>query len=156
MGVEDTAKSCQWPVISCQRGNWPLTTGDWQLATDMYDLTTTLYFAAAHQLRLYDGSLEPLHGHNWRVRVCVSAEELDAIGVVMDFHELERLVKQVIDPMHNRHLNDLPAFNALNPTTEHVAMHIARSVRLPNGIRLKWVRVWEAPENSAAYYEEEG
>ncbi len=117
----------------------------------MYELTTTTGFAAAHQLRLYDGSLEPLHGHNWRVRVCVQADRLDAIGVVMDFHELERLVKQVLDPMHNRHLNDLPAFAALNPTTEHVALHIARSLRLPQAVRLKWVKVWETPENAAKY-----
>jgi 6-pyruvoyltetrahydropterin/6-carboxytetrahydropterin synthase len=116
-----------------------------------YTLTTTTHFAAAHQLRLYDGSLEPLHGHNWRVRVCVSADQLDPIGVVMDFHELERLVKQIIDPLHNRHLNDLPAFAALNATTEHVALHIARSLALPRGVALKWVQVWETPENSARY-----
>jgi 6-pyruvoyltetrahydropterin/6-carboxytetrahydropterin synthase len=34
-----------------------------------FDITATRTFSAAHQLRLYDGSLEPLHGHNWVVRV---------------------------------------------------------------------------------------
>lgn len=116
-----------------------------------YELTTTRHFAAAHQLRLYDGSLEPLHGHNWRVQVCVAADHLDPIGVVMDFHELERLVDAVVGPMHNRHLNDLPAFAQLNPSTEHVALHIARSLELPPLINLQWVQVWETPENSARY-----
>jgi 6-pyruvoyltetrahydropterin/6-carboxytetrahydropterin synthase len=116
-----------------------------------YELTTTRHFAAAHQLRLYDGSLEPLHGHNWRVDVCVGSEQLDSIGVVMDFHELERLVDQVVLPMHNRHLNELEAFAQLNTSTEHVALHIARALRLPSAVRLLWVRVWETPENSARY-----
>ena len=75
-----------------------------------FEITTTRRFSAAHQLRLYDGSLEPLHGHNWRVKVTVSAAKLDRIGVVMDFHELERLVDAVTMPLHNRHLNDLPPF----------------------------------------------
>ena len=116
-----------------------------------FEITTTRSFSAAHQLRLYDGSLEPLHGHNWRVRVTVSADALDAIGVVMDFHELERLVDAVVGPMHNRHLNELVAFAELNPSAENVALVIARALRLPKVVRLTSVEVWETPENSAAY-----
>jgi len=116
-----------------------------------FEIRTVRTFAAAHQLRLYDGSLEPLHGHNWRVEVTVSAPGLDAIGVVMDFHELERLVDEIVRPMHNRHLNELPAFERTNPSTENVALHIANSLRLPQGIRLQRVEVWETAENSAVY-----
>src|SRR5882762_905009 len=102
-----------------------------------FEITTTRTFSAAHQLRLYDGSLEPLHGHNWRVRVTVAADRLDAIGVVMDFHELERLLDVLVAPLHNRHLNEVPPFSTeLNPTTEHVALHIGRSLRLPATVRL--------------------
>src|SRR5947209_287608 len=112
-----------------------------------FDLTTTREFSAAHQLRLYDGSLEPLHGHNWRVKVTVAAERLDAIGVVMDFHDLERRLAAVVAPLHNRHLNDLPPFGPqrLNPTTENVAFHLASALagELPSGARLVSVEVWE-------------
>ena len=116
-----------------------------------FDITATRTFAAAHQLRLYDGSLEPLHGHNWVVRVTVSAAKLDAIGVVMDFHELERLLDAIVTPMHNTHLNDLPTFKQLNPSTENVALHVGRSLSLPAGIRLTSVEVWETEQNSAVY-----
>ena len=118
-----------------------------------FDVTTTRSFSAAHQLRLYDGSLEPLHGHNWTVRVTVTAERLDPIGVVMDFHELARLVDRVVGPMHNRHLNELAAFASLNPSAENVALVIARTLSepLPAGVRLARVEVWETPENSATY-----
>ena len=116
-----------------------------------FEITTTREFSAAHQLRLYDRSLEPLHGHNWRVKVTVAARQLDAIGVVMDFHELERIVEAVIGPMHNRHLNDLPAFAPLNPSAENVAMYIGQNVKVPDGIRLVSVEVWETSTNSAVY-----
>jgi len=119
-----------------------------------FEITTTRHFAAAHQLRLYDGSLEPLHGHNWRVKVTAAAARLDAIGVVMDFHELERLVDAVLAPLHNRHLNDVPPFESeLNPSAENVALHVGRAVaaKLPNGVGLARVEVWETDDNSAVY-----
>src|SRR5688500_7182707 len=104
-----------------------------------FQITTTRHFSAAHQLRLYDRSLEPLHGHNWQVKVTVSAQKLDGIGVVMDFHDLERRLDKVIDPMHNRHLNELPAFKSTNPSAENVAMHIAETLLLPSGVQLQSV-----------------
>ena len=116
-----------------------------------FQLTTTREFAAAHQLRLYDGSLEPLHGHNWRVKATVAAERLDPIGVVMDFHELERLVDAIIAPWHNHHLNEAGAFAELNPSTENVALVIGRTLKLPEGVWLLSVEVWETPANSAIY-----
>ena len=116
-----------------------------------FEITATRYFAAAHQIRLYDGSVEPLHGHNWRVVVRVEANQLDAIGVVMDFHELDRLLGEITTPMHNRYLNELGAFAAVNPTTENVAVHIATHLKLPAKVTLLSVEVWETPENSAVY-----
>jgi len=108
-----------------------------------FDITITRDFSASHQLRLYDGSLEPLHGHNWRVVVTVSAQKLDQIGVVMDFHELQRIVDQIVSPMHNRHLNELREFAASNPSAENVALHVAQTLRLPGHIKLQTVEVWE-------------
>jgi 6-pyruvoyltetrahydropterin/6-carboxytetrahydropterin synthase len=119
-----------------------------------FSITTTRTFAAAHQLRLYDGSMEPLHGHNWKVSVTVSVQQLDTIGVVMDFHELERLIDAVIGPMHNRHLNDLDVFRSMNPSAENVALHVGRTVAnaLPRGVSLVAVKVWETDNNCAAYH----
>jgi 6-pyruvoyltetrahydropterin/6-carboxytetrahydropterin synthase len=116
-----------------------------------FQITTTRHFSAAHQLRLYDGSLEPLHGHNWKVKVTVSAAKLDQIGVVMDFHELERRVNAIVEPMHNRNLNDLPAFKSANPSAENVAVHIAQRLSLSQAVKLESVEVWETDENSAVF-----
>ena len=116
-----------------------------------FELTTTREFSAAHQLRLYDGSLEMLHGHNWRVKVTVAAARLDTIGVVMDFHELERLVDDVVMPMHNRHLNDVGAFVEMNPSAENVAVYVGDAIKLPTIVSLVSVEVWETATNSAVY-----
>ena len=117
-----------------------------------FEISTTRSFSAAHALRLYDNSLEPVHGHNWRVRVTVSSRDLDPIGVVMDFHELERLVDAIVAPWHNRHLNECPPFaQGLNPSAENVALHIGRSLKLPANVRLSGVEVWETDTNRATY-----
>ena len=114
-------------------------------------IRTVRSFSAAHQLRLYDNSLEPLHGHNWKVEVTVAAARLDPIGVVMDFHELERLVDSIIAPLHNTHLNESLSFRQLNPSAENVALYIGQALSLPAGVTLDQVQVWETRENSAIY-----
>jgi len=82
----------------------------------------------------------------------LASPKLDALGTVMDFHELERLVDAITGPMHNRHLNELQPFDReLNPSAENVAFHIARSLHLPGDVRLERVEVWETDENSAVY-----
>src|SRR5438105_201205 len=112
-----------------------------------FEITALREFSASHQLRLYDGSLESLHGHNWRARVTVSAAGLDSIGVVMDFHELERLLESIVGPLHNTHLNDHAELKRMNPSAESVALYIARQLKLPEGKRLRKVEVWETPQN---------
>jgi 6-pyruvoyltetrahydropterin/6-carboxytetrahydropterin synthase len=122
-----------------------------------FAITTCMRFRASHQLRLYDGALEPLHEHEWQVKVTVAAAGLDAIGVVMDFHELSRLTQEAAAPMRQRRLNDLPPFAsgdpADNPSAENVARHIgmALAAALPAAVKLTAVEVWETPENSALY-----
>lgn len=116
-----------------------------------FTITTALEFAAAHRLRLYDGSWEPLHEHNWRVKVTVGAMELDSIGVVMDFHDLSKRVEAIVSPWRGRSLNELPPFREANPSAENVALHIGRELSLPAAVKLAAVEVWETPENSAVY-----
>lgn len=100
---------------------------------------------------MYDGSLEPLHGHNWHVRVTVRADQLDGIGTVMDFHELQRLLDAIVGPMHNSHLNDHPAFANRNPSAENVAFTISQALKLPADLKLTSVEAWETPDCRARW-----
>ncbi|MCI0433121.1 MAG: 6-carboxytetrahydropterin synthase [Gemmatimonadetes bacterium] len=112
----------------------------------MYELSVERQFCAAHAIMIGDRR-EPVHGHNWRVRVIVAGSELDPNGLLCDFHKLERELERVIGPLHNADLNAAPAFAHRNPTAEHVARHIGDSLagRLPAGVRLRRVSVEEAP-----------
>ena len=42
-------------------------------------------------------------------------------------------------------------FETTNPSTENVALHIGKNLKLPAGVRLVAVEVWETPENSALW-----
>jgi 6-pyruvoyltetrahydropterin/6-carboxytetrahydropterin synthase len=116
-----------------------------------FEISILCRFAAAHALRLPGGGIEPLHGHNWQLRVCVGADRLDAMGTVMDFHMLERLVEPIVEPMRNRNLNELEWFTTVNPSAENVARHVAEQLKPPTGIRLLSVDVWETEDCQASY-----
>ena len=47
----------------------------------MYSLRVEGTFSSAHNLRGYKGKCEDLHGHNWRVEICVKSKELDNIDI---------------------------------------------------------------------------
>ena len=68
----------------------------------MYDVTVKTGFSAAHQLRLYDGKYENLHGHNWTAQVTVEADELNPIGVGIDFVELKLSFKETLKTENGR------------------------------------------------------
>jgi 6-pyruvoyltetrahydropterin/6-carboxytetrahydropterin synthase len=109
-------------------------------------------FAAAHQLRMYDGNPERLHGHNWRVTVILAGDRLDEIGVLVDFTPIRARLRAELAAMHDTFLNDLPAFANRNPSAEIVATHLFErlSADLPSGVRVARVQVSEAPGCQAA------
>ncbi len=114
-------------------------------------------FAAAHSLREYPGACQRLHGHNWKIETEVSATQVNELGMVMDFKEIKRAVRAVTDRLDHQYLNDLVPFNELNPTAEHIALHIFQALaeRLNDGnVRVHAVTVWETDRASARYSED--
>jgi len=113
-------------------------------------------FSASHQLRMHDGRLEPMHGHQWRVQAEFAGGQLDEIDVLIDFCKVERLLSDILAGFRDRHLNDLPCFEGTNPSAENVARCIYESLLavLDQPELLRRVTVWEAPHCSAGYGEE--
>jgi len=120
---------------------------------DVYELTVKGEFAAAHRIREYDGSCERLHGHNWAVAVRVAAGDVDRLGMVIDFRDLKRHLAAVLDELDHTFLNDLPRFQDVNPTTEHIARTICEGLaeRLPEGAAVTSVTAWESPKCGVTY-----
>ena len=124
------------------------------MSEPVYEITIEATFSASHQLRGYKAEIEPLHGHNFRVEVSIAARELDQVGLVIDFLELDERLKEVLAPFDHRHLNDLPPFDQLNPSTENMARYfferLEEKLERPE-LELRRVRVWEAPTYRASY-----
>ena len=73
----------------------------------MFEVTVEQTFAAGHALREYKGKCENVHGHNYRVQVTVEGERLNSIGLLVDFVELKRVVRTVMDRLDHQFINDL-------------------------------------------------
>ncbi len=119
----------------------------------MYELIVESEFSAAHRLRGYQGTCENLHGHNWRVEMVVAGEKLNDLGLVMDFREVKRILNQTLDGFDHTFLNDMSCFAEQNPTTENLARIVFEecSRKLPGGIRVRSVAVWESRRCGARY-----
>ena len=123
--------------------------------TVAYIIFKDFTFAAAHSISEHPGKCRHLHGHNYRVRVHLQAEELDELGMVTDFARLKEHVGEVAGRFDHRVLNDIPPFDELSPTAELLAEHIYRGVaeRLGDGrVGVSRVEVWET-ETSCAIFE---
>jgi 6-pyruvoyltetrahydropterin/6-carboxytetrahydropterin synthase len=122
----------------------------------MYELMVESKFAAAHQLRGYKGKCENLHGHNWRVTVAVTAERLNEQGLAIDFHDLKKALRDVLDQLEHTFLNEIFPFTQINPSSENLAKWIydtlAKKLNDDN-IEVASVTVWESDSASASYFE---
>jgi len=118
-----------------------------------YELFVSDYISAAHNLRQYQGKCEHLHGHNWRVEVRLAGDDLDEEGMLLDFTRAKRLLAEVLDDLDHVYLNEVPPFDAINPSSENLARVIAERVagRLPHGVRLTSVTTWESDRCAATY-----
>ena len=112
-----------------------------KFSTKMYYVKKRIEISAAHRLELdYESRCAELHGHNWIVEVYCRAEQLNSNGMVVDFTEIKRLVK---DPLDHKVLNDVLPFN---PTAENIARWICE--RVPKCYR---VVIQESNGNTAEY-----
>ena len=120
----------------------------------MFEVTVRDHIASAHQLHGYDGPCRDIHGHTWKVEAVVYGDQLDNVGLLVDFKVLKMKLKTVIGPLDHVFLNDLPAFKGINPSTENLACYIFRQLSpLCASLKLKHVQVWESESASIIYYE---
>lgn len=119
----------------------------------MFELMVEAQFDSAHSLRGYEGACESLHGHTYRVQARYRGEELNEIGILVDFKMMRATLKDVVSYLDHKYLNELPEFKTMNPTTENIAKFIYERMRLKLGKGIALVSVWETPTSSASYFE---
>ena len=131
----------------------------------MFTILREIQFCYGHRLLDYDGKCRHLHGHNGRVEIELASDQLDRLGMVMDFTELKRQVQAWIDteldhrmilakrdpvvPFLKEQGEPLVLLD-VNPTAENLAKLIydfAKGKNLP----VVSVRLWETPFSAATY-----
>jgi len=122
----------------------------------MYKLKIITDFDAAHQLRGYKGKCENIHGHNWKVEIEVIAENLNEIGIAIDFKDLKKISDEVVSELDHTFINEIPPFNQINPSSENIAKWIylnlkSKLEKIP--VKLFSVTVWESDNAGATYFE---
>jgi 6-pyruvoyltetrahydropterin/6-carboxytetrahydropterin synthase len=127
----------------------------------MFRMTVEGHFSAAHSLRDYPGPCCQLHGHNYLVQVRLEGEELDAMGMLIDYTEVKAALGDVLAPLDHAFLNDLPDFTAVNPTSEALARLLYTNLKarlftredLRQRVRLAEVIVFETERQGVGYGE---
>lgn len=121
----------------------------------MFELKILNHFSAAHQLTMVGQKCENLHGHNWRVEVCVNGERLNEAGVLVDFGVIKTHVKTIMKRLDHQFLNELPYFKDSQPSSEKLAIYIADSLKElldEPGVTVSRVTTWESDNACATYY----
>ena len=125
--------------------------------TKRYTMKILLDFAAAHLLRDYEGVCNRLHGHNWKVEVLVTTNQLDSVGMGMDFKVIKDATRELIGKLDHRNLNDIPPFDKINPTAENISEHLYSELSKAlnaDGIKVSAVTLWETDRASVTYTED--
>jgi 6-pyruvoyltetrahydropterin/6-carboxytetrahydropterin synthase len=124
----------------------------------MYEVSVEETFAAGHALRGYRGKCENIHGHNYRLRVVLEGEQLNEVGLLVDFSELKQIMRGVIEKLDHQFLNEVPPFDKLNPSAENMAHYFYKEISRElkggsraNPVRVAEVKIWETDTATATY-----
>ena len=142
-------------------------------------ITKEFKFEMAHALKGYDGPCRNIHGHSYEFFVTISGKpivdkENPKLGMVMDFGDLKRIVREVIVDVfdHALVLNsemDSSLIKKLSenfekvilldyqPTSELMIADFAQRIKenLPNHVTLKYLLLRETVTSFAEWYADE-
>jgi 6-pyruvoyltetrahydropterin/6-carboxytetrahydropterin synthase len=113
-------------------------------------------FEAAHFLREYRGISEPLHGHSYKVEAELAARGggVDRDAIAVDFVSAKRKLEILAKKLDYGCINDVPPFDAINPSAENIAQWFHRELSAAvagESALVTAVTVWEGPVNSVTY-----
>ena len=91
----------------------------------MYSITVRDHIMIAHSFRgAVFGPAQALHGATFVVDATVMADELDENAIVIDIGRALDVLKETLQPLNYKNLDDVPAFKGKNTTTEFLCRHV--------------------------------
>ena len=130
-----------------------------------FRIVKQIHFCYGHRLLNYNGKCAHPHGHNGRLEIELAGDELDELGMVLDFGEVRRVVEAFVDENIDHRMllrKDDPLIEALrgvgedpyimedNPTAENIARLIFEAAR-ERGLPVVAIRLWETHDAYAEY-----
>ena len=93
-----------------------------------------------------------LHGHSFRIDICVRGPVAEETGWVMDFADIGAAFKPVYEQLDHHYLNEIEGLS--NPTSENLSRRIWRQLR-PSLPMLSKVAVRETCNSGCIYQGDE-
>lgn len=116
------------------------------------EVTKEFTFDSCHQLLQYKGDCARLHGHTYKLQVTLKGN-LNDIGMVLDFKDLKKIVKDGILNMFDHH--DLNGKMPFNTTAENMSVYIFDLLTVAligdANVSVTSVKLWETPTSFAEY-----
>lgn len=133
----------------------------------MYTVTTESAFDSSHFLASYEGKCKNLHGHRWKVIIKVSKETLGDDGMVVDFTDLKRDLKEMTEHLDHCLIMETGSLKQttlqalldedfrivevpFRPTAEHFAKYFFEEME-KKGYSVQEAIIYETPNNCASY-----
>jgi len=121
----------------------------------MYTISVQAHYDSAHLLRDYVGKCARLHGHRYVVQVVLQVPEVGKSGMVYDFGDLKRHLRELANRLDHQNINDIPPFTEIESTAENQARYFFDEMQklLPPELSpgLLYARVSESPGQWAQY-----
>ena len=89
-----------------------------------------------------------MHGHTYRLRVCIQGQPDPVLGWLMDFKDLKDIVGHTIDQLDHKLINDIPGLD--NPTAENITIWIWQQIQ-PKLPMLSKIELYETPTTGVIY-----
>ena len=70
------------------------------------------------------GPAQRLHGATFVIDAAFFSKELDSAGLVVDIGQATTILREVLEPLNYRNLDDMPPFKGRNTTTEFLAKYL--------------------------------
>jgi 6-pyruvoyltetrahydropterin/6-carboxytetrahydropterin synthase len=140
----------------------------------MYKVCKTFKVPIGHRLSKHKGLCKNIHGHNLKIQVTLSRDELNEDDMVIDFHKLKEVVNGVLDKYDHTtlfNINDIDNANFFteagyrveyismldeDPTAEVFSKYLWNKLTHEfrfDGVAVDSVRIWENDDSYAEYME---
>ena len=112
----------------------------------MQEYRYKFYLNVMHSIKI-DDYMGEVHPHTWEIVVDLFKQNNGFIA----FSEVEKMVDVFLRPYQNKNMNNIPPFDAINPTLENVTMYLQKELGttfIAKGFIMSRILVSETPSRS--------